>query len=45
MLEAGRLWRRLHLEATLQGAAMHPLNQMMEITGHDFFSGQDLDRE
>jgi len=30
LLEAGRLWQRLHLEATLQGVAMHPLNQMME---------------
>ncbi len=29
LLEAGRLRHRLHLEATLQGVAMHPLNQMM----------------
>jgi len=28
LLEAGRLWQRLHLEATLQGVAMHPLNQL-----------------
>jgi hypothetical protein len=40
LLEAGRLWQRLHLEATLQGVAMHPLNQMMEITDHDCFAGQ-----
>jgi hypothetical protein len=37
MLEAGQ---RLHLEATLQGVAMRPLNQMMGITDHDCFSGQ-----
>lgn len=35
LLEAGRLWQRLHLEATLQGIAMHPLNQMMEIYDRD----------
>jgi hypothetical protein len=40
LLEAGRLWQRLHLEATLQGVAMHPLNQMMENTDHDCFAGQ-----
>jgi hypothetical protein len=39
LLEAGRLWQRLHLEATLQGVAMHPLNQMMEIADHDCFEG------
>jgi hypothetical protein len=39
LLEAGRLWQRLHLEATLQGVAMHPLNQMMEMADHDCFEG------
>jgi hypothetical protein len=39
LLEAGRLWERLHLEATLQGVAMHPLNQMMEMVDHDCFEG------
>jgi hypothetical protein len=39
LLEAGRLWQRLHLEATLQGVAMHPLNQMMEMVDHDCFEG------
>jgi hypothetical protein len=39
LLEAGRLWQRLHLEATLQGVAMHPLNQMMEMADRDCFEG------
>jgi hypothetical protein len=39
LLDAGRLWQRLHLEATLQGVAMHPLNQMMEMADHDYFEG------
>jgi hypothetical protein len=39
LMEAGRLWQRLHLEATLQGVAMHPLNQMMEMADHDCFEG------
>jgi hypothetical protein len=34
-IEAGRLWQRLHLEATVQGVAMQPLNQMMEIADRD----------
>jgi hypothetical protein len=39
LLEAGRLWQRLHMEATLQGVAMHPINQMMEMADHDCFEG------
>jgi hypothetical protein len=39
LLEAGRLWQRLHLEAALQGVAMHPLNQMMEVADRDSFEG------
>jgi len=39
LLEAGRLWQRLHLEATLQGVAMHPLNQMIEMADRDCFEG------
>ncbi len=31
LLEAGRLWQRLHLEATTLGLAAQPLNQMMEM--------------
>jgi hypothetical protein len=30
LLEAGRLWQRLHLAATLSGMAMQPLNQIVE---------------
>ena len=40
LLEAGRLWRLLRLETTLQGIAMQPHNQMVGVTGHDCFSGQ-----
>lgn len=29
-VEAGRLWQRMHLRATLQGVAMHPLSQPVE---------------
>ena len=29
-VEAGRLWQRMHLLATVQGIAMHPLNQPLE---------------
>ena len=29
-LSVGRLWQRMHLWATTQGFAMHPLNQMIE---------------
>jgi hypothetical protein len=31
LLEAGRLWQRLHLEATLQGVAMRPLNHRISL--------------
>ena len=30
LLEAGRLWQRMHLASTLQGVAMQPLNQPVE---------------
>jgi len=30
-IEAGRLWQRLHLEATLRGLAMQPLDQWLEV--------------
>ena len=35
VLEAGRLWQRLHLEAVRHGVAMQPLNQVMEIAERD----------
>jgi len=35
LLEAGRLWQRLHLEAVRHGVAMQPLNQLMEIAERD----------
>jgi hypothetical protein len=35
LLSAGRLWQRLHLEATVRGVAMQPLNQMMEMADRE----------
>jgi hypothetical protein len=35
-LRAGRLWQRLHLEATVQGVAMQPLNQALELIDRDY---------
>ncbi|MDX1710562.1 MAG: hypothetical protein R3316_05435 [Rhodovibrionaceae bacterium] len=35
LLEAGRLWQRLHLEAASMGMAMQPLNQLMEMADRD----------
>ncbi len=35
LMRAGRLWQRLHLEATVRGVAMQPLNQMMEVVDRD----------
>jgi nitroreductase len=34
-LRAGRLWQRLHLEATSMGLAMQPLNQALELIDLD----------
>ena len=31
LVEAGRLYQRIHLEATLQGSAMQPLDQRLEL--------------
>lgn len=41
LAEAGRLWQRLHLEATVQGLAMQPLNQMMELADRDRVLNRD----
>jgi hypothetical protein len=35
LVEAGRLWQRLHLTATLKNLAMQPMNQMMEMADRD----------
>ena len=35
LVEAGRLWQRLHLTGTLSNLAMQPLNQMMEMADRD----------
>jgi len=40
VLEAGRLWQRLHLEAVRHGVAMQPLNQVMEIAERDRVLGR-----
>lgn len=40
LLAAGRLWQRLHLEATARGVAMQPLNQLMERADRDRAAGR-----
>ncbi len=35
LVEAGRLWERMHLTATLKNLAMQPMNQMMEMADRD----------
>ena len=39
-VEAGRLWQRMHLLATLRGIAMHPLSQPVERRDREFQLGQ-----
>jgi hypothetical protein len=39
-MEAGRLWQRIHLEGTLQGLAMQPMNHLIEVIDHESFSRQ-----
>jgi hypothetical protein len=34
-MEAGRLWQRTHLEATLHGVAMQPMNHHIEIIDYE----------
>lgn len=35
LIEAGRLWQRLHVQAEVMGLSMQPLNQMMEMVDRD----------
>lgn len=39
-LEAGRLWQRVHLEATVRGVAMQPMNHVVELIDHELATGQ-----
>jgi hypothetical protein len=39
-MEAGRLWQRIHLEGTLRGLAMQPMNHLIEVIDHETFSGK-----
>jgi hypothetical protein len=39
-LRAGRLWQRLHLQGTLLGLAMQPINQLPEIVDRQFELGK-----
>lgn len=39
MLEAGRVWQRMHLEATDLGLGMHPLNQLPEMIDQERIRG------
>jgi len=36
LIEVGRLWQRLHVQATILGLSMQPLNQMMEMVDRDY---------
>jgi len=40
-LSAGMLWQRMHLWATTQGLAMHPINQAPEMADRDDQLGKD----
>jgi hypothetical protein len=42
-LIAGRLWQRVHLEATRRGVAMQPLNQIMEWVDRDRQLGRSVE--
>lgn len=39
-LDAGRLWQRLHLWATLKGIAMQPINQAVEMVDRELHLGR-----
>jgi hypothetical protein len=34
-IKAGRLWQRIHLEATVRGVAVQPLNQAVELVDRE----------
>jgi len=38
-MEAGRLWQRLHLEGTVRGLAMQPMNHHIEVIDYEAWSG------
>jgi hypothetical protein len=38
-MEAGRLWQRTHLEATLHGVAMQPMNHHIEVIDYETSNG------
>lgn len=40
-LRAGRVWQRIHLWATTQGLAMHPLNQLPEVVDRERQLGRE----
>lgn len=35
LVEAGRLWQRLHVQATIMGLSVQPLNQLLEMADRD----------
>jgi hypothetical protein len=43
-LAAGRLWQRLHLDATVRGIALQPLNQPIEMIDREGGAGEWRDR-
>ena len=44
-LAAGRIWQRIHLEASAAGIAMHPLNQPVEMIDRDRQMGRNAEWE
>ncbi|MDX5366945.1 MAG: hypothetical protein LPK88_10925 [Alphaproteobacteria bacterium] len=44
-LAAGRIWQRIHLEASAAGIAMHPLNQPVEMIDRDKQLGRNAEWE
>lgn len=45
LIETGRLWQRLHVQATLLGLSMQPLNQLMEMADRDQYMQRPSEAE
>lgn len=45
LIEAGRLWQRLHVQATILGLAMQPLSQLMEMVDRDKYMQRPSEAE
>ncbi|MFQ5931850.1 MAG: hypothetical protein ACE5MM_05555, partial [Nitrospiraceae bacterium] len=40
-MRAGRMWQRMHLWATTEGVAMHPMNQPVELVDRERELGKE----